>query len=178
MVAGWKCKICGKINMGYVGTCGCGELKENGIQLSEDELRTEQDNDVSSETQMSAIQSNEIVRSYNKKYIFVAVATIVVAIGSIVSCILGTKSAVKTGPEIEGTYINRYNNMYVLEDGIGVHYMFGGRFSDSYVFDEKTKILYIGELAYQYGITENGTEYLLRIMEYMPGQEYEIYYKQ
>lgn len=178
MIAGWKCKICGKINMGYVGTCGCGELKENGIQLSEEELRTGQDNDVSSEPQMSAIQSNEIVRSYNKKYILVTVAIIVVAIGAIVSCILGTKSKVKSGSEIEGTYIDRYNNMYVLEDGIGIYYLFGGRFSYSYVYDEKTKILYIGELAYQYGVTENGTEYLLRIKDYMPGQEYEIYYKQ
>lgn len=47
--------------------------------------------------------------------VHVAVAIIVVAIGSIVSCILGTKSAVKTGPEIEGTYINRYIHMYLMK---------------------------------------------------------------
>lgn len=215
MVVGWKCKICEKINMGYVGTCGCGELKENGIQLSEEELKSEQDNkknkekkkwqcsdclrindrdycicghirtnsdrylveDVSSESQMSAFQSNEIICSYNKKNFFIVII-IVVAIVSIVSGILKTKNNVKPGSEIEGTYINRYNNTYILEDGIGVHVMFGFRYKYSYIYDEKTKILYIGELAYQYGVTENGTEYLLRIMEYKPGQEYEIYYKQ
>ncbi|MCI6021999.1 MAG: hypothetical protein MRZ64_09960 [[Bacteroides] pectinophilus] len=26
---GWKCKVCGRINAGYTGTCGCGQQKIN-----------------------------------------------------------------------------------------------------------------------------------------------------
>ena len=34
----WKCKTCGKINQAYVGTCGCGGLKEDGILINEENL--------------------------------------------------------------------------------------------------------------------------------------------
>lgn len=39
----WKCKTCGNINQLYAGTCGCGGLKEDGIQLNEDNLPYERD---------------------------------------------------------------------------------------------------------------------------------------
>lgn len=34
----WKCKICGKINQSYVGTCGCGNLKDDGLLINEEDL--------------------------------------------------------------------------------------------------------------------------------------------
>ena len=41
----WKCNTCGKINPAYVGTCGCGGLKENGILISEEDLKKEMRSD-------------------------------------------------------------------------------------------------------------------------------------
>lgn len=48
----WKCKTCGNINMGYVETCGCGGLKEDGIQLNEEKLSVEQSNSKKEERKM------------------------------------------------------------------------------------------------------------------------------
>ena len=41
----WKCKTCGKINQAYVGTCGCGGLKEDGMLKSEEDLKNEQESE-------------------------------------------------------------------------------------------------------------------------------------
>lgn len=38
----WRCKKCGRVNLGYVGTCGCGGLKADGTQASEEEYKNEQ----------------------------------------------------------------------------------------------------------------------------------------
>lgn len=38
----WRCKKCGRVNLGYVGTCGCGGLKADGTQASEEDYKQEQ----------------------------------------------------------------------------------------------------------------------------------------
>lgn len=38
----WRCKNCGRVNLGYVGTCGCGGLKADGTQASEEDYKNEQ----------------------------------------------------------------------------------------------------------------------------------------
>lgn len=43
MSGAWKCKKCGKINMRFIGTCKCGEVKKDGIQMNEDKLPDEQE---------------------------------------------------------------------------------------------------------------------------------------
>lgn len=34
MAGEWECKQCGKINVGFIGTCECGGLREDGIQTN------------------------------------------------------------------------------------------------------------------------------------------------
>ena len=38
----WRFKKCGRVNLGYVGTCGCGGLKADGTQASEEDYKNEQ----------------------------------------------------------------------------------------------------------------------------------------
>ncbi len=35
----WRCKSCGRINESYVGTCGCGDVKENGKLVTDEQLK-------------------------------------------------------------------------------------------------------------------------------------------
>lgn len=41
----WKCKTCGKINQEYIGTCGCGGLKEDGILINEENLANDSESE-------------------------------------------------------------------------------------------------------------------------------------
>lgn len=131
----WKCKTCGKINYGYVGTCGCGGLKADGIQASEEDYKKEQgvkDEEVKKKWQCpNCLKINEgdfcacgYVKSRSDKYIdentYSAQQTyttgsgnkrkIAIIIAVIIGLIIGGNYMISGsfgigGSKIEGTYI-------------------------------------------------------------------------
>lgn len=131
----WKCKTCGRINYGYVGTCGCGGLKADGIQASEEDYKREQgvkDEEVKKKWQCpNCLKINEgdfcacgYVKSRSDKYIdentYSAQQTytrsgnkkkIAIIIAVIIGLIIGGNYMISGsfgigGSKIEGTYIS------------------------------------------------------------------------
>ena len=167
----WKCKNCGRVNLGYVGTCGCGGLKADGTQASEEEYKNNDNRTVKKKWQCPNCLKMNVgdfctcgyVKTRSDKYIDgndnstqisythsgINYKKIVLALVIIIGLIIGGKYILSQDHGIEGTYISYTNTVYnreamrfVLKDGKYAEYIYKQPVrTGTYKYDTSTNTL-------------------------------------